>query len=224
MEQADFGSAPLFYAFANGAQSFYDPAVGLSSASHFVKSGIGSDRIGFFQGSIYAGEQTTMVADNAGRAGGDIYGGAISYFPVQPWNMTFSVDRLRNVANITVATSQALSGSLGALPSGAAGGLGLSGVGISTNTSAQITTLAYRTNYTFTPQTSAFGVVSVVPIAYLGTSRVDYSWNASAGIRHQLEDHVTLTLNYTFNRYESQVSPSSNFTSNVITLGAIYTF
>ena len=186
--------SPLFYAFANGAQSFYDPAVGLSSASYFVKSGIGSDRIGFFQGSVYAGEQATVVADNAGQAGGDIYGGAISYFPIEPWNMTFSVDKLRNVSNITVATSQALSGSLGALPSGATGGLGLSGAAISTNTSAQITTLAFRTNYTFSPQTSAFGVVSVIPIAYLGTSRVDYSWNASVGIRHKLQDHLTLTF------------------------------
>ena len=115
-------------------------------------------------------------------------------------------------------------GAPGALPSGAAGGLGLSGVAISTNTSAQITTLAYRTNYTFSPQTSAFGVVSVTPIAYLGTSRVDYSWNASVGIRHQLEDHLTLTFNYTFTRYELEVLPSSNFTSNVIALGAIYTF
>ena len=219
-----FWFSPLFYAFANGLQSFYDPAVGLGSTSYFAKTGIGSDRLGFFQGSIYAGEQATVVTDNAGQAGGDIYGGAVSYFPIQPWNMTFSVDRLRNVSNITTATSQALSGSVGALPSGAAGGLGLSGVGISTNTSAQITTLAYRTNYTFSPQTSAFGVASVTPIAYLGTSRVDYSWNASIGVRHQLEDHLALTLNYQFTRYELEVSPSSNFTSNVITLGAIYTF
>ena len=42
--------SPLFYAFANGAQSFYDPAVGLSSASYFVKERhrFGSDR--FFPG------------------------------------------------------------------------------------------------------------------------------------------------------------------------------
>jgi hypothetical protein len=216
--------SPLFYAFVNGAQSFYDPALGLSSASYFVKSGIGSDRIGFFQGSVYVGEQAITVADDGGRAGGDLYGGAISYFPIQPWNMTFSVDRLRNIADITAPTSQALSGSFGALPSGATGGLGLSGVGISTNTSAQITTLAYRTSYTFSPQTSAFGVVSVTPIAYLGTSRVDYSWYAAVGIRHLLQDHLTLTFDYTFARYESEVSPSSNFTSNIIALGAIYTF
>ena len=38
------------------------------------------------------------------------------------------------------------------------------------------------------------------------------------------QDHLTLTLNYTFTRYELEVLPSSNFTSNVIALGAIYTF
>ena len=106
--------SPLFYAFAERRPEFLrSPAVGFSSTSYFVKSGIGSDRIGFFQGSIYAGEHATVVADNAGEAGGDIYGGAISYFPIEPWNMTFSVDRLRNVSNITVATSQALGGTYG---------------------------------------------------------------------------------------------------------------
>ena len=49
--------SPLFYVFANGAQSFYSPAVGVSSTSYFAKGGIGTDRIGFFQGSIYGGEQ-----------------------------------------------------------------------------------------------------------------------------------------------------------------------
>ena len=122
---AYFGSggiwfSPFFYAFANGAQSFYSPAVGIGSTSSYAKAGIGSDRIGFFQGSIYAGEQMTTVADNGGQAGGDLYGGAISYFPIEPWSMTFSVDKLRNISNITVATSQALAGSAGALPSGAA--------------------------------------------------------------------------------------------------------
>ena len=63
----------------------------------------------------------------------------------------------------------------------------------------------------------------MTPIAYLGTSRVDYSWNASVGIRHQLADHLTLTLNYTFTRYELEV-PSSSFTDNVIAIGAVYTF
>ena len=199
--------SPLFYAFANGSQSFYSPAVGFGSASYFAKGGIGSDRIGFFQGSIYGGEQATTVTDNGGQAGGDIYGGAISYFPIDAWNMTFSVDRLRNVSNITVATSQALGGSIGGLPSGGAGGLALSGAAVSGGTSAQITTLAYRTNYSFSKQTSAFGLISVTPIAYLGTSNVDYSWFGSIGIRHQLRDNLTFTLTYNYTRYEFKGLP-----------------
>ena len=216
--------SPLFYAFAGGAQSFNSPAVGFSSASHFAKGGIGSDRIGFFQGSIYAGEQGTTVADNGGQAGGGVYGGAVSYFPIDVWDMTFSVDRLRNVSNITVATSQALGGGIGGLPNGAAGGLALSGVAISTNTSAQVTTLAYRTNYRFSAQTTAFGLISVTPIAYLGTSRVDYSWVGSIGIRHQLRENLSLTFAYNYTRYESEALPSLNFNRDFLSLGAIYTF
>ena len=216
--------SPLFYAFANGAQSFYSPAVGFSSASYFAKGGIGSDRISFFQGSIYAGEQATIVADDGGQAGGDIYGGAVSYFPIDAWDMTFSVDRLRNVSNITVATSQALGGSIGGLPSGAAGGLALSGAALSTNTSVQVTTLAYRTNYRFSAQTSAFGLISVTPIAYLGTSHVDYSSIASIGIRHQLRDNLSLIFTYNYTRYESEAFPSYNFNRDFLSLGAIYTF
>ena len=209
--------SPLFYAFANGAQGFYSPAVGVSSTSYFAKGGIGSDRIGFFQGSIYAGEQATTVADNGGQAAGDIYGGAISYFPIDAWNMTFSVDRLRNISNITAATSQALGGGIGGSPSGAAGGLALSGAAISANTSAEITTLAYRTNYSFSAQTTAFGIISVTPIAYLGTSRVDYSWFGSIGIRHQLRENLSLTFAYNYTRYEfrgvavAQLQPRLSF-------------
>ncbi len=215
--------SPLFYAFANGAQSFYSPAVGVSSTSYFAKGGIGSDRIGFFEGSIYAGGQATTVADNGGQAGGDIYGGAVSYFPIDAWNMTFSVDRLRNVSNI-MATSQALGGGISGLPSGAGGGLALSGAAISASTSAQITTLAYRTNYSFSAQTSAFGLISVTPIAYLGTARVDYSLFGTVGIRHQLRDNLSLTFAYNYTRYESEALPSLNFNRDFLSLGAIYTF
>ena len=215
--------SPLFYAFANGAQSFYSPAVGVSSTSYFAKGGIGSDRIGFFEGSIYAGGQATTVADNGGQAGGDIYGGAVSYFPIDAWNMTFSVDRLRNVSNI-MATSQALGGGISGLPSGAGGGLALSGAAISASTSAQITTLAYRTNYSFSAQTSAFGLISVTPIAYLGTARVDYSLFGTVGIRHQLRDNLSLTFAYNYTRYELEALPSLNFNRDFLSLGAIYTF
>ena len=88
MEQADFGSVPSFMLCERRAKLLRS-CCRVSSASYFVKSGIGSDRMGFF-GFLYAGEQAAVVADNGGQAGGDIYGGAISYFPIQPWNMTFS--------------------------------------------------------------------------------------------------------------------------------------
>ena len=58
---------PDILCFANGAQSFYSPAVGFSSASYFAKGGIGSDQIGFFQGSIYAASRRPQSLTMAGK-------------------------------------------------------------------------------------------------------------------------------------------------------------
>ena len=212
---------PLLYAFANGAQSLYQPAVGVSSVSYFARGGIGSDRIGLFQGSIYGGNQGTTIANGGGAAGGDLYGGTISYFPTDVWTMSLEVDRLRNISNITSATNQALGGFAGGFPG--ASGLSLSGIGLSTNQSTQITTISYRSNYAFSPQTSAFAVASVTPIDYLGTSQVAYTWFAALGIRHQLRDDLTLTFDYNYSRYLSGL-PTGSFNRDFISIGAIYTF
>ncbi len=219
--------SPLFYAFANGAQSYYDPAEGLRSTYYFARGGVGSDRIGMFQGSIYAGEQGSVVAEGGGTAGGDLYGGTVFYFPTELWNMSLEVDRLRNISNITTTTSQTLSGISGVAPGGAPGGspggLAFAAVGLPTNKLVQVTTVIYRTNYAFSPQTSAFAVVSATSFDYIGTSQLDYSWFASLGILHQLRDNLTLNLNYNYTRYISNV-PSTSFNRDVISLGAIYRF
>ena len=38
----------------------------------------------------------------------------------------------------------------------------------------------------------------MTPIAYLGTSRVDYSWNASVAVDISYKDDLSVTLNYTY--------------------------
>jgi Putative beta-barrel porin 2 len=201
---------PLFYAFANGQQAFSQPAVGVDSTSFSARGGIGSAQIGLFQGSIYFGQQGTEV-EGDGHSGGDIYGGMISYFPTAVWDMSVSVDRLRNVSDITSATSLGL------------GGLNLAAVGVPTTASAQITTVAFRSNYKFSAQTSLYGVVSDTRIAYLDSSRLDNSWLASAGIQHQLRDNLSLSFDYQYTRYLSP-EPDTSFTRNLVSLRAHYKF
>ena len=206
-----FWFTPLLYAFANSSDVNVIPAVGPVSNSYIARGGIGSAQIGLFQGSIYYGQQGTAVDQNGGSAGGNIYGGTLSFFPTPVWNMSVSVDRQRNRSDITATNVQGL------------GGLGLSAVGVSSNSDTQVTVIAYRSNYTLSDQASAYVVVSDTRIVFLEMPRVDNSWLASAGIRYQLRDNLSLSLDYQYTRYITE-QPLQSFNRNLITLGAHYNF
>jgi len=208
-----FWFSPILYAFADAIDTNTIPTVGLVSNSYLARSGIGSAQIGLFQGSVYYGQQGTAVDQGGGTAGGDIYGGTVSYFPTSDWNMSLSVDRLRNRSDITGFTPGA-----SGLP-----GLALSASSVTSASSTQIITIAYKSDYTFSQQTSAHVVVSDSRIAFLDMSRVDNSWLASAGIRHQVRDNLSLTLDYNYTRYISE-QPLTSFNRSLVSAGAHYKF
>jgi hypothetical protein len=204
--------SPLFYAYTDGVQAFTDPAGGPNSSAYRARGGIGTAPMGPFRGSVYAGWQGADVVD-AGTAGGDIYGGIVSYIPSAVWNVNLSIDRLTNISNITSTVPQAQS----------LGGLQFVAAGIPLSASAQITSITLSSNYAFSPQTSVFGVVSDSQIGFIGIPRVDNSWLAAAGIRHRLSSNLLLTFDY---QYTSYISPAAftSFTRNLATVGAIYNF
>jgi len=211
--QGGFWFSPILYAFAGAIDTNTIPAVGNISNSYVARSGIGSAQIGLFQGSIYYGQQGTAVDQGGGTAGGDIYGGTLSYFPTSVWNMSLSVDRLRNRSDITGNTPGA-----SGLP-----GLALSGAGVVSASSTQITTIAYKSDYTLSQETTAHVVVSDSRIAYLDMSRVDNSWLASAGIRYQVRDNLSLSLDYQYTRFISE-QPLTSFNRSLVTAGAHYKY
>jgi hypothetical protein len=206
-----FWFTPQLYAFADANDANFIPAVGPVSNSYFARGGIGSAQIGLFQGSVYYGQQGTAVDQNGGSAGGDVYGGTLTFLPTAVWTMSVSVDRLRNRSDITATNVQGLSG------------LGLSVVGVSAGTSAQVTTIAYRSDYALSAQASAHLVVSDSRIAESGLSFVNNSWLASAGINYRLRDDLSLTLDYSYTRYISE-QPLTSLNKNLVTLGAHYNF
>ena len=201
---------PLFYAFGDGVQSFTNPEVGLSSNSFRARGGIGSRQIGLFQGFVYYGQQGSEVYGD-GKAGGDIYGGAVSYFPTAAWNMSFAVDRLRNISNITG-------------PALGLGGLPFVPVGVGSNQSLQITTLTYKSNYNFSPLTAGHIVVSYSMADQIGGIPLqDVTWFGDVGIQHQIRRDLLLTFDYQYSRYISP-TPQTSFTRNLVTVGATYNF
>ena len=178
---------PQFYAFTDALDANSVPATGSIANSYRARGGIGSAQIWLFQGSAYYGHQGTAV-DGDGSAGGDIYGGQLTYYATPFWNMSVNIDRQRNRSDISSSTNLGL------------GGLPLSGIGITTSSSVQVTTIAYKTNYKLTQQASLYGVVSDNRIAYFDLTRVDNSWLVSAGINYQLRDNLSLTLDYQYTR------------------------
>lgn len=206
-----FWLTPQLYAFGDGIQSFNNPETGLASNYFRARGGLGTDRIGLYQGFIYYGQQGSEVNGN-GKAGGDIYGGAISYFPTDPWNMSFSVDRLRNISNITAGSPLGL------------GGLSYVPVGVAPSQSSQITSLTFKSNYNFSPQTSVYVVASYSIVNQIGGPPLqEVSWFADVGIQQQLRDNLSLTIDYQYSDFTSP-TPQTSFNRNLVSVGALYKF
>jgi len=201
---------PQFFAFGDAIDANSVPSVGLIANSYRARAGIGSAQIGLFQGSVYYGHQGTSL-DGDGSAGGDIYGGVVSYFPTPAWNMSVQVDRLRNRSDITATTQFSLAG------------LSLSAVPVGTSSSVQITDIAYRTNYALTSQINLYAVVSDDRISYFNMPRLDNSWLTAAGVTYQATEQLSLSLDYQYSRYLS-TAPGNSFTQNLVSLGAHYHF
>jgi Putative beta-barrel porin 2 len=203
---------PLLYAYASGIDAFTNPAVGPDSSSYMIRGGIGTAPIGLFTGSIYYGWQASAVVDG-GTAGGDIYGGLISYAPTAVWNIALSVDELINISNLTLAPAQGIG----------LGGLPLVGAAVPLTESVQVTSVALRSNYTFSPQTSIFGVLSNSRIAFIDSTRVDNAWLATVGIQHRLTNNLMLNANFQYTSYVSP-EPLTSFTTIFVSIGGVYSF
>jgi hypothetical protein len=206
-----FWVSPLFYLYGDGIQSFTSPELGTPSNYFRARGGLGTALIGLFRGSVYYGQQGAEV-NGDGKAGGDIYGGVISYYPSPTLNMSFSVDRLRNLSDIT--------GNVQGL-----GGLNFSAANVSASQSSQITVFTYKANYTLSPQTSGYFVVSDTNIDLIGSVPhvVENSWFVDFGLTHQLRHDLTLSLDYAYTRFISP-TPNTSFNRNLVTLGTHYRF
>jgi hypothetical protein len=202
---------PQFYAFANAQDANTVPSVGSIANSYSARGGIGSAQIGLLQGSVYYGHQGTAVADNGGNAGGDIYGGLLTYFATEQWKMSVAIDRIRNLSDIAAGVTQGLAG------------VQLSAVAIPTTQSAQITSATYRTDYTLSPQTSAYFALNDTRTSDFGMPLVTNSWLASTGVKHQIRDNLSVSFDYSYTHYLSP-TPGTSFTRNLVTLGAHYRY
>jgi hypothetical protein len=217
-ERAAVWLGPLFYAYSNGSvgtivtdaisgSTVSSPSI--STTSYRVIGGVGTRQLGLFRGSVYFGHQGSEFG--GATAGGDVYGGALSYYPTAKWTISGTVDRTINIASQPSATNLALT-----LP-------GVSAVQVPLGASTIITSAGFQSGYEITPQWFANLLLAHSRIEYVDSPRLDNSWVLDATLRYDIWRNVSLTWEY---RYTSVLSnaPLASATSNYGIMGATYKF
>jgi hypothetical protein len=218
-ENAGFWLGPLLYAYSNGsvstlvtdaASSATTSLPSTSTTSYRVIGGLGTRPLDLFRGSVYFGHQGSEGGGTV--AGGDVYGGAISYYPTAQWTLTGTIDRTINIASAqSAATNLALT-----LP-------GVTAEQIPLGSSTETTSFGFLTSYQITRQWFSQFQLAYSLIEYPGTRRIDNSWVLDATLRYDIWRNMSLTWEY---RYASILSnaPFVSATSNYGVMSAIYRF
>lgn len=226
---------PLLYAYANVAWGWTDfaattstptllatgtdavasTAQGSRSSSYRAVGGLGTSRIGLMRASVYAGHQGSETEANANAqsssAGGDVFGGRLTYEPTPYWVFNASVEHIINVA-------QGGAGSIIAQDI-----LTPTPVVISTGSSTKTTVTSFDTSYSISREWSVFGRFGYTRIEYLDSARLDNAWLADVVLRYEMMRNLTLAWEY---QYTSLVSNVPGFSSqrNFFITSATYKF
>ncbi len=217
-ENAAVWLGPLLYGYSNGSiATVVTEATSVSTTSYRVVGGLGTRQFGLWRGSVYFGHQgsrsssASAVLAGSITAGGDVYGGLVSYYPTPEWTFTGTVDKTINVSSQAAATNLALS-----LPNFAA-------VQVPLTASTDITSTSLQSTYQITQQWLATALVGYVRVQYIGSPRLDNSLIFDATLRYDIWRNMSVNWEY---RYRSVVSnaPLTSASSNYITAGATYRF
>ncbi len=217
-ERAAFWLGPLIYAYSNGAVSTVvnDATTGpttstpaVSTTSYLVTGGLGTRQFGLFRGSAYFGHQGSE--SGGATAGGNVYGGALSYYPTVDLTFSGTVDRTINIASQPFSTNLALT-----LP-------GQLAVQVPLGASTVTTSFGLRSTYQLTQQWFASCQLTYARIEYVDSPRLDNTWVFDATLRYDIWRNMSLTWEY---RYSSILSnaPLTTATSNFGVMGATYRF
>jgi hypothetical protein len=200
-----FWVGPMFYLYSNG--TFSDR---FSSSAYRAVGGIGSRQIGVFQASVYGGEQGSQ-SDDSSSAGGEVYGGQISYYPIPFLTFTAKADESVNIASQGAVSSIAQS-----LP-------GLSPLLIPESTSTRVTSTSLISNYRMSPQWVMSGTFSYQWVNYVDSPRLDHSWVVDAYLSYDIWRNMTLIWEYQFSAVDSN-TPMVGSNRNYVSMSALYKF
>ena len=211
-EGGAFWLGPVLYAYSNGAFSMRTENASLdaNSNAYRVVGGIGTRQFGEFRSSSYFGYQGSEV-QGSGTAGGDVYGGKISYYPTPAWTIIAAIDETINISSQTVVSTQALT-----LPTNMPEQIPLS-------SSTRITSTSLRTQYAISPQWTAIGDFGYTRTEYIDSPQLNNAWFADVILSYDIWRNMTLTWEY---QYTGIISNAANTSArrNLVTMSANYRF
>lgn len=217
-ENAAAWLGPLVYVYSNGSVSTVvnDAIMNATGAipstsitSYRVVGGLGTRPGELFRGSVYFGHQASE--GGGASAGGEVYGGSLTYIPTIDWTFVGTVDRTVNVASQPFAPNLALT-----LP-------GQVGVQIPLDASTVTTSYGMRATDQIAQQWFASCLFSYTRIEYIDSSRLDNSWVFDASLRYDIWRNMSITWEYRYSTLLSNV-PFTSYASNYGIVSAIYRF
>jgi hypothetical protein len=207
--------SPLFYAYSDGAIGTVvtdaTPAVpSNSTTSYRVVGGIGTRQFALYRLSAYYGHQGSQ--SNSATAGGEVYGGTVSYYATRNLTFTGTLDRTTNISSSKNAVSNFSLTLPEFLP-----------VQVALSSSTRITSLSLSSAYEITRQWFFNGLLGYSRIESIGSTRVDNSWVLDTTLRYDIWRNLSLTWDYRYSAVRSNV-PFSSPSSNFVMTGATYRF
>jgi len=208
--------SPIIYTYVEPTmnwQRYADP--NLNSQGYRVVAGLGSGRIGLFNGEIYAGYATQRFEDpTVGTTTMPVVGGRLNWFTTRFLTYTFTLDR-------TFGTSDALTNGFGVplnagVPVNTGGGL-LPGA-VTINSTARLSGVwdfSRLLNFNF--------AVGDQRIEYLNASRRDDLLSLTGGVLFKIRPGFGVQVNYTHQNLYSNF-PGAPYKRDFISAGAQSSF
>ena len=201
---------PVFYAYADASFNSTTYTTASATSAYRAVGGIGTRQFGLFRASGYYGHQGSDV-QGSGTAGGEVYGGRLTYYPTPIWTIGIGVDETVNISNMTAASNVILNNqapSALAIPIGA---------------STRITGTSLNTSYLISRQWSAYGTFGYTHVQYIDIPRVDNAWLADLVVEYKMWRNMTLSWEYQYSSIVSNV-PLNSSARNFVSMGAMYKF
>jgi hypothetical protein len=218
-EDGSFWLGSVFYAYTNGSYNIRttDPISiptsmpGSDSTAYRIIGGIGTRQFGLFRATAYFGHQGYGTSGGA-SSGGNVYGGALTYYPTPAWTINATVDESINLSPA------------GAAPSNQAIGIGgITPLQVSTSGSTQTTSTALHVSYAMSPQWSTAAVFGFVHIENIGSPIWENSYVVDWQLSYDIWRNLTLMWEYQYSGIVSN-QPADSPVRNLITMSATYKF